>query len=30
VRALLTKKVRAAALEKDPLVYPLNEDTETW
>jgi restriction endonuclease Mrr len=30
VGALLTKKVRAAALEKEPLVYPLDDETETW
>ena len=30
VRALLSKKVRAAALDKEPLVYPLDNETETW
>jgi hypothetical protein len=30
VRALLTKKIRAAALLKDPLVYPLDDEAETW
>jgi restriction system protein len=30
VRALLTKKVRAAAIDKDPLVYPLDEEAEAW
>ena len=30
VRGLLTKKVRAAALDKDPLVYPLDDDVEMW
>ena len=30
VRALLTKKVRAAALDKNPHVYPLDDETETW
>jgi hypothetical protein len=30
VRVLLTKKVRAAALDKNPLVYPLDDETETW
>ncbi len=30
VHELLTKKIRAAALRKDPLVYPLDDITETW
>jgi len=30
VRTLLTKKIRAAALLKDPLVYPLDDDADTW
>ena len=30
VRDLLTAKIRAAALVKDPLVYPLNEAASTW
>ena len=30
VRELLVKKVRAAALFKDPLVYPLDDVAETW
>jgi restriction system protein len=30
VRELLTKKIRASALRKDPLVYPLDEVAETW
>jgi hypothetical protein len=30
VRELLTAKIRAAALLKDPLVYPLDEVSATW